>query len=392
MKNRLKEFCIITSRYPTKYDLSALVFVQKLVWAIADERIKCTVICPIPINLKPKHICLPMKTIEKTYNDSIIDIYFPKYFSFGQSYIYGYNPVRITTNNFTKAVGRVINKMDRKPDVLYGHFITPAGIAAARIGRVIDVPSFLSYGESSAWSISNFGLNEVKKELNNLSGIISVSQENTKRLLELDIAKKRNIGIFLNAIDDNLFYPHDKTESRKKLGIPIDKFIIAFVGHFIKRKGIDKLIKAVDELDNVYAIYAGKGTIYPRSIKTLYSALVKHENLPWFYSAADIFVLPTLNEGCCNAIIEAMASGLPIISSNASFNDDILDDTNSIRIDPKNIEEIKGAIKKLYNDKEKLHKLRLGSLRKAKSLTIENRAKNIIEFINEKSNLYYSFR
>ena len=64
-------------------------------------------------------------------------------------------------------------------------------------------------------------------------------------------------------------------------------------------------------------------------------------------NAADVFVLPTLAEGCCNAILEAMACGLPIISSNLPFNWDILNDKNSILIDPNNINQIADAIQRL---------------------------------------------
>ena len=94
--------------------------------------------------------------------------------------------------------------------------------------------------------------------------------------------------------------------------------------------------------------------------------------------------MPTLAEGCCNAIVEAMACGLPIISSNLSFNDDVLEDAFSIRIDPKNVKEIKEAILKLFNDKELRESMSKKAIEKAKTLTINQRAKNIIAFMEEK--------
>ena len=101
-------------------------------------------------------------------------------------------------------------------------------------------------------------------------------------------------------------------------------------------------------------------------------------------SAADVFVLPTLSEGCCNAIIEAMACGLPIISSNLPFNDDILWDDNSIRIDPMNIDDIRNAISLLKEDQQMRENFSKASLKHAASLNIEKRAKNILEFMSER--------
>ena len=96
---------------------------------------------------------------------------------------------------------------------------------------------------------------------------------------------------------------------------------------------------------------------------------------------ADIFVLPTLNEGCCNAVVEALACGLPVVSSDRPFNYDVLNESNSIMVDPMNVDEIADAIRKLKEDKELRHRLAEGALKMAEELTIDRRAQRILEFM-----------
>ena len=74
-----------------------------------------------------------------------------------------------------------------------------------------------------------------------------------------------------------------------------------------------------------------------------------------------MFCLPTLNEGCSNAIVEAIACGLPIISSNLPFNDDILDSSNALLVNPESVDDIASAIKQLMDNSDLRQKLAEGS-------------------------------
>ena len=115
----------------------------------------------------------------------------------------------------------------------------------------------------------------------------------------------------------------------------------------------------------------------------LFKGKLKHDEVPLYLNAADVFVLPTLLEGCCNAIVEAMACGLPIISSNLPFNWDVLNESNSIMVDPMSVAEIRNAIIKLRDDKTLRDNMSIASLEAARDLTIEHRAEKIINFIQE---------
>lgn len=371
--------CIITPRYPTSLDPTAMPFVQQLAWALTDLGNTCTVVCPQNFGKN-----LNREYVEKTPRGGEVKVFFPKTLHLGQQKVLGFNTATLTTHFFWKAAKAVVERLPRQ-DVVYGHFITPSGITAARLHREFGIPAFLGYGESSAWSIEHYGADKVRKELfDDLAGVVAVSSKNAEVLRQFDVVPEEKARIFPNGFDDTVFYPRDKQESRKRLGLPENDFIVSFVGHFIERKGIHKLIPAVEKAD-VKLICAGKGPIDPKGKNCLFADTIGHEELPWFYSASDVFVLPTLNEGCCNAIVEALACGLPIVSSDLPFNYDILDETNALLIDPSNVDALADSICRLRDDEALRQKLSAGSLQKARTLTLQQRAKSILRFFVEQS-------
>lgn len=377
----LKSICFISARYPTPITPTNHVFVQKLVWELANKGLECSVISPVAVNLNHKFISLPKKAQETTPSGAVIKLYFPRYISLGQRDLFGYNTIRLTTEFFYQTVKNQFAKLEKKPDVVYGHFLAPAGITAARIGKKFGIPAFAAYGESTPWSIERYGADKVAREIESLKGIVSVSTNNKDNLIKLNIMSEDKIIVFPNAVDNSRYYPRDKKAAREKYGFPQDAFIVAFVGQFNERKGVLRVAEALNDLEDVYVIYAGKGNQIPRNSNTLYCGLIKPEEIPLFLNAADVFLLPTLNEGCCNAIIEAMACGLPVISSNRPFNFDILNEDSALLINPENISEIREAVIKLKENKELREKKSYAALIKARSLSQKNRADNIWKWI-----------
>lgn len=369
--------------YPNKIRPANQVFVQQFVWALADKGLNCSVICPVAVNLSPALALLPERTTETTGSGATIDLYFPKFISFGQRTFAGLKTARATTELFYRAVLQVWDKLADRPEVVYGHFLTPAGICASRLSRKYQVPAFAAYGEDSPWSVYNFGKEKIKKEIADLDGIVAVSNANKDDLEALEIFPASNIQVFPNGVRANFFYPRDKVQSRERFGFDQNTFLVAFLGAFSERKGVLRLAEAADGLQGVQVAFAGKGHQQPKIANCVYDRIVKHEDLPYFLSAADVFVLPTLSEGCSNAIVEAIACGLPIISADLPFNAEILNQENAILIDPKDIGAIRRAIIYLRDNPAACSAMRSASLEKAKDLTIEKRAANILGWMEQ---------
>ncbi|MCH5303922.1 MAG: glycosyltransferase family 4 protein [Ruminococcus sp.] len=377
-----KQICFILDWYPTKTN-NGCIFAKHLIYAIADKGFECVVIAPKIKNARTEDV--PYERNETTENGSIIRIFTPVYLHLSSRK----QTMKLSMNNHYKAVMRTIKKEKLNPDVVYGHFIYQCGLTAARVGDKLSIPSFCACGENSLRLIrgnepytTGLKFAKWKEILDKLTGIISVSSYNGDLLLNNGFYDNaQNIGVFPNGFDSRKFYLMDKCEARKQLGFPEDKFIVAFTGAFTERKGIDKLNNALKRCNDVYSVFLGYGELKPDCDNILFCGKVSNDKVALYLNAADVFVLPTKGEGCCNAIVEALACGLPVISSDLSFNDDVLNENNSIRIDVEDERQIANAITKLKDDKELRIKLSKGAIECSRTFDIDERANNILKFM-----------
>lgn len=378
----IKHICFIAEGYPTADD-PIFTFVRQLICSIADLGIKCSVIAPQSktnslIRSKKKR---PFHWIDTSRKNSKIDIYQPSYISFSNIKIFN---VSLTHYFWRRAVINVFEKTKINSEVIYGHF-WHSGVVAAMIGKKHKLPVFVASGESRIWVRELYRDNTLFRYLDKVNGVICVSSKTMWESIDLNLATKQMITVIPNAIDGSVFYTENKINARKALGFNENNFIVAFTGEFTNRKGVLRLSEALNKIGNIKSIFIGSGDQKPSAENILFCGKLPHDQIVHYLNVADVFVLPTLAEGCCNAIIEAMACGLPIISSDLPFNDDILDEQNSIRIDSNDIDEIADAIRFLRDHSQEREHMAKASLEKAMELDIKNRAQKVIQFIEKQS-------
>ena len=245
-------------------------------------------------------------------------------------------------------------------------------------------PLFVATGES----VVKFRTSD-KSFSQHVSGVICVSTKNQEESIAAGLTTKEKCIVLPNAIDSAVFHKMDKEQCRQELGIDKNKFVVAFVGQFIQRKGYARVAAAIDQLndDNIAAVFLGsaKEGRMPQCRGIIKCGLVRQNEIAKYLNAADVFVLPTRAEGCCNAIVEAMACGLPIVSSDRPFNHDILDATNARLINPDSVDEIAAAIQEIKTNPKLQASLGECSLTKAQGMNLVSRAEKIINFIERKS-------
>lgn len=382
------EYCFVAGNYPTK-ERQVHVFLESVVERLVVRGEKCNVIAPQSsfVYYFKKKIRRPIVDKRTTSTGYTYMVYSPLYFVFPKLKIGKLSMHNWSRKRFYKAVERTYIENGFKADVVYSHFIQ-AGIAGVKLAHKLGIPSFIANGEAD--TIDSLKLNSpsaIEETLKNVTGIISVSTKNKNEIKQIsrnDSAIMDKVCVIVNAVDIRCFCKKNRDQIRRRMGWPTDKFVVAFTGSFIERKGIMRLSHALDRLGNVYSIFMGVGDEKPDCKNILHCGRVNNAELSNYLNAADVFVLPTLAEGCSNAIVEALACGLPIISSDMEFNYDILDNSCAILIDPNDEAAIAEAIMKLKTDAKLRKKLGEGAERKAKQLSLDVRVDRIQDFINSK--------
>lgn len=365
--------CFVFEGYPTKED-PFMPFVRELVAQFVLRGVKCSVIAPQSISRAYAHK-LPIRPNHwKDYVDKThyIDVYQPKYLSFSNKLH------KLGQKSMAFSAKAALHAICEPIDALYAHF-WHMGVVASKISD--KLPIFVACGESRIEVFDDYSNTEIDRLKAQLAGVIFVGTKSYEDAKALGLLNDTPYVIAPNGYNPKDFHLIDKQKCRTELGWPEDAFIVSFVGSFNKRKGVNRLSEALSDLDDVYSCFIGSGDILPACNNILFSGKVPHDEIAKYLNATDAFVLPTNNEGCCNAIVEALACGLPVISSNQLFNSDILDSNCSIQIDPMNVEAIRNAIIKLNNNSELLRELSEGAIHKAKNLTITSRGQKIILFV-----------
>ncbi len=375
------KICFISRGYPFADD-SAYSFVKVLVDRLADFGNECVIIAPQTINGRSRAGKLrKTKWSYKTDRGNTVSVFQPLHFSFGPVKIFGKH---LTTYFRTKAINKAVKKNVPTPQLFYGHF-WDCGFYIAKYAKKNNIPVVVANGEGYIYHLFDFFSKAyIDNYIDVIKGVICVSSDNKKESAEWGLIKSnQKVIVSPNCVDTSVFRPLVNENLKNKFNIREDDFVISFVGSFCERKGDQRLVKAIENIDNVKLILiGGEKKEYSGNSKIVFCGKVPHNEIPEYLSASDVFCLPTLAEGCCNAIVEAMACKLPVISSNLPFNDDILDDSCSIRVNPKSIDEISNAIIKLRDNKELCAKMAQNAYDRAQSLTIENRAKEINDFLN----------
>lgn len=339
---------VFSSLFPSDKRPGAGLFIRERMFRVGNQ-LPITVISPIP--------WFPLQRIirywkpyfrpqPKMYEEqSGIQVYYPRFLSI-PGILKNWDGFFMAISSWT-----LLRKLKKQPgfNLIDAHFAYPDGYAATLLGKWFKVPVTITLRGTEV-PLSKFPSRRclMMKALENATKVFSVSNSLKDHVVELG-ANKDKIEVVGNGIDINKFFPIDKNLARKKLNILESTKVMISVGGLVDRKGFHRVLEVmpalVEKFPNLMFLIVGdngpEGGIRERlETQVQQLNLQKHvrflgtlatEELKIPLSAADVFVLATANEGWANVFLEAMACGLPVVTTDVGGNQEVVN-TNELGI------------------------------------------------------------
>jgi D-inositol-3-phosphate glycosyltransferase len=248
----------------------------------------------------------------------------------------------------------------KKHDIIHAHGVLYAGSFLSSLVAKLCKKPFLITEHVGFVAYENPLINVVEKLALNTIGRLTLWASNTTIVLNATVHQwiacyQKEVQFLPNGVDLGLFHrptAQEKQAIRAHYDIPLDTFIVLFVGRFVAKKGFEVLYNAKDP--SYQLVFVGGGNASPDTLQSDASVrmlgTLSQEDVALLYKASDVFILPSYGEGFPLSIQEAMATGLPIITSKQNNLDHILDSPFVSYIDIHET-EIRSAIKKIQDDR-----------------------------------------
>jgi len=250
-------------------------------------------------------------------------------------------------------------------DLLHSmHYTIPVAVRTKRVVTFHDMTFFLYPGVHTAQKRLFFGA-MMRLSARLADAVIAVSESTRQdilRILGVDPAKVFAVPSGVSPAFRPAAEPSLVERVRGSYHLP-DR-IVLYVGVLEPRKNLPALVRAfkglVDRgLPHALVLVGRKGWMYGDLFRTveelglsgrvIFTGYVPEGDLPLLYNAADLFVYPSIYEGFGLPVLEAMASGVPVVTSNVSSMPEVAGDA-AVVVDPRDVEGLEGAMHRILTD------------------------------------------
>lgn len=207
------------------------------------------------------------------------------------------------------------------------------------------------------------------------SGFIAVSEDAARAVRDQFRPPPDKLFTIPNGVDiDRYGHPVDRAAMRARLGVPADARLVTIVGKLMEQKGhrvlLDALPTVAERHADLHVVLAGEGPLRDEIVGRAAAAglggrvhlVGNRSDVADLLAASDLFVLPSLWEGLPMALLEAMASRLPVVASAVSGSREVvISDESGLLVRPGDPSALAGAMLELLGNADRAARLGLGA-------------------------------
>lgn len=327
---------LFSSLFPHEYEPTLGIFVENrlkhLVSSYSDVEVK--VIAPVPyfpfkstaFGRYGRAAAAPL--VEKR---NTIDIYHPRFFTVPKFGMW-LNPQAMFKAALKTA--RQLIKDGYDFDLIDAHYLYPDGVAAMKLANALDKPFTVTARGSDVTEVARhfpFARENILKAIKRSHRTITVSSSLRDELIEMG-ASPDQVTVLRNGVDTKRYFEQARNETREKLGL--NGRVMIYAGWLIKRKRLDIVVEVAARIPDLTTIIVGDGPeraaleqfVADNGLqnRVLFLGQKEPQELPPYYSAADVLLLPSDREGWANVLLEAQACGTPVVTRDVGAARDIV--------------------------------------------------------------------
>jgi glycosyltransferase involved in cell wall biosynthesis len=237
-----------------------------------------------------------------------------------------------------------------RPDVVYAHFLFPAGGAAALAARVSGARLVVT---AHGRDVRNIGAipgvsHATRVVVGEADAVVAVS-DFLRRELELKISAARGkVSVVDCGVDLERFRHSDATEARTSVGWEGEEPFYLCVGTLDERKNVLRLADAFSRLGKGSLAFVGDGPLRERLTGRAGIHLpgrVPHEDVPKWMAACDVLCQPSLIEPFGQTVLEALASERPVVATRIGGPPELVSPETGVLVDPGSVESIESGLR-----------------------------------------------
>jgi len=275
-------------------------------------------------------------------------------------------------------------------DIIDTEYFWPDGPAAIALGRALNVPVSIKARGSDIhlWGKRGFSRRQLVEAGQAADGMLAVSAALKHDMTALGLPEEK-IQVHYTGVDLDRFVIADRSIGKAALGLSGP--LVLAVGYLIERKGQDIVVEAMRHLPEASLILIGDGPARPAleariaqaglESRVRLAGSVPHQDLPRWFAAADVSVLPSASEGLANVWVESLACGTPIVIADVGGAREVVDNPAAGRIVERSPHAVADAIRELLLSPAPRDATRQTATRFTWSANAEALAKHLSELV-----------